>query len=528
MPSERHLTLSKASAWASEKTKSDVTLSNIQYLIKYNRLPAIRCNGVLLVDVSDLENYFSLKYRAREESYKAKLGNDINWYLSFDHYKESETTKHVHRLHPYKGKFIPQLVEYFLDDHTDTFKTQVTFKTGDLVLDPFCGSGTTLVQANELGIHAIGVDVSVFNAFISNLKLADIDPSKLLVATEKVGNAIASTESGLRARQFEAKLAGELGEFNAKYFPAPEFRQNVKLGKLDENQYGDEKASEFLTRYESLRREFGFSTDISDSHGRFLERWLVPSILDEIRSGIKAINEIDNEEIANALRLILSRTVRSCRATKHYDLATLVEPVSSTYYCSKHSKICKPLYSSLKWWKRYSVDTVKRIGEFAKLRTDSYQICLTGDSRSIDIAENLNRIGNGNYDIFKENKIRGIFSSPPYVGLINYHEQHEYAYELFGYSKNDDAEIGPLSRGKGKQARLEYVDSISKVLINCGQFMADEFDVFLVANDKFGLYPEIASLAGLKIVNEYKRPVLNRAEGNKGVYCESIFHMVKI
>ena len=29
--------------------------------------------------------------------------------------KEAETTKHVHRLHPYKGKFIPQLVEYFLD-----------------------------------------------------------------------------------------------------------------------------------------------------------------------------------------------------------------------------------------------------------------------------------------------------------------------------------------------------------------------------------------------------------------------------
>ena len=33
--------------------------------------------------------------------------------------KESETTKHVHRLHPYKGMFTSQLVEYLLDDHTD-------------------------------------------------------------------------------------------------------------------------------------------------------------------------------------------------------------------------------------------------------------------------------------------------------------------------------------------------------------------------------------------------------------------------
>jgi hypothetical protein len=41
--------------------------------------------------------------------------------------KEAETTKHIHRLHPYKGKFIPQLVEYFLDDHTDSFKKAISY-----------------------------------------------------------------------------------------------------------------------------------------------------------------------------------------------------------------------------------------------------------------------------------------------------------------------------------------------------------------------------------------------------------------
>lgn len=53
---------------------------------------------------------------------KKKLGADLNWTLSFDNFRESDTTKHVHRLHPYKGKFIPQLVEYFLDNHIDDFK----------------------------------------------------------------------------------------------------------------------------------------------------------------------------------------------------------------------------------------------------------------------------------------------------------------------------------------------------------------------------------------------------------------------
>ena len=67
---------------------------------------------------------------------------------------ERERTKHVHRLHPYLGKFIPQLVEIFLRKY---------FNPGQTVLDPFSGSGTTLVQANELGVNAIGYDISAFN-----------------------------------------------------------------------------------------------------------------------------------------------------------------------------------------------------------------------------------------------------------------------------------------------------------------------------------------------------------------------------
>ncbi len=525
--SDGRLTLSEASTWASAVTESSVTVSNIQYLVKYARLPVIKDNGVLRIHIDDLKQYYTFKRKAREQSYKAKLGRDLNWSLSFDGYKESETTKHVHRIHPYKGKFIPQLVEYFLDDHIDEFKTQVIFQEGDLILDPFCGSGTTLVQANELGMHAVGIDVSAFNSLICNLKLAKINSVELLQAAKVVGEAIASSKRGQKARQFEIEVAEKLAEFNAEHFPSPTFRQNVKLGNINENQYGEEKSNEFLAQFECLRKAFELETKTSSKAPHFLEHWYVPSILDELQIGIDVINEMDDESIANALRLILSRTARSCRATKHYDLATLVEPVCSTYYCAKHSKICKPLFSSLKWWNRYSIDTVKRIIEFSNLRTETHQVCLTGDSRNINIATSLSDTDKKVYSVFNEKKIRGIFSSPPYVGLINYHEQHEYAYELFGFTKNENAEIGPLYKGKGKHARQEYVESVARVLINCRQFMVDEFDVLLVANDKFNVYPEIAELANLTIVNEFKRPVLNRAEGNKGAYSESIFHMRK-
>jgi hypothetical protein len=36
--------------------------------------------------------------------------------------------------------------------------------------------------------------------------------------------------------------------------------------------------------------------------------------------------------------------------------------------CSKHGKICKPLFSILKWWKTYSKDTLSRLKTFDHLR----------------------------------------------------------------------------------------------------------------------------------------------------------------
>ena len=125
-------------------------------------------------------------------------------------------------------------------------------------------------------------------------------------------------------------------------------------------------------------------------------------------------------------------------------------------------------------------------------------------------------------------KIAGIFSSPPYVGLIDYHEQHAYAYDIFDLPRNDCLEIGRLSEGQSKNAKESYVKGIAQALNNTKRFLKNDYNVFLVANDKFNLYPNIAQLAGMKIVNRYDRPVLNRSEKDKNKYSESIFHLKEI
>ena len=120
--------------------------------------------------------------------------------------------KHVHRLHPYKGKFIPQLVEYFLDNLTDKFKTETFFAKGDVILDPFCGSGTTLIQASELGINAVGIDVSTFNALISNVKVRQVNLARLQSHIKDISHWLKAFTNEQSNVEFEAKLTEYLNK----------------------------------------------------------------------------------------------------------------------------------------------------------------------------------------------------------------------------------------------------------------------------------------------------------------------------
>jgi len=422
-------------------------------------------NGELRVSLRELRIFLDLVNQGDEKHHHAGLHPE----LGFHGLPEYERTKHVHRLHPYLGKFIPQLVEWFLSRY---------FQPDDIILDPFMGSGTTLVQGNEMKMHTIGVDVSPFNCLIGRVKTAKYDVAKAKAEILEVEK---------RVTTFSKYLTGE----------------NPALPLFPEDRMDELKAGL-----------------LAECDSEYLKEWFAPRTLLEMLYYRRLIPHYEYQDL---LRVVLSRAVRSSRLVPHYDLATPKAPlpVGKEYWCRKHNRNCVPIDNCLTKIHAYSGDTARRLAEFDKLRSDKSVTIIQGDSREVNFKAELSKTPIAN------RLIDGIFSSPPYVGQIDYHDQHIYAYELFGFPRQDQSEIGPKKRGKSKQAQKDYVDGISAVLRNARSMLKDDGKVFIVANDRFQLYPEIAKLSGFKIVEQFQRAVTKRTEQGDDPYQETIFFMMK-
>jgi hypothetical protein len=361
-----------------------------------------------------------------QDALYAELDLDLSW--SEAELPERERTKHVHRLHPYLGKFIPQLVEELLRRHVPT---------GGRVLDPFAGSGTTLVQSLESGRDATGVDIAAFNCLLTRVKTAEYNP---FVLEREVRDALARFEA------FEPGTAGAPG---------------------------------------------------------YVGRWFAPQSAAEL---LFFGSLAEDYEHADVLRVVLARAARSARLTTHFDLDFPQEPQREPYWCFKHKRECRPIDHAGHFIRRYTLDTLTRLKAFARLRGKREVEIFHDDAREVVLA---GRFG-------------AVLTSPPYPGLIDYHEQHRYAYELLGLDDQRERELGAAARGTSRAALLAYTEGIAAVLGHCAESLTPRAPILIVVNDRRQLYPEILERAGLRLDATYRRHVNRRTGRRAGEYFEDV------
>ena len=96
----------------------------------------------------------------------------------------------THDIHPYTAKLIPHIPRYFVEKLS---------QPGDVVLDPFCGSGTVLLEARLLGRNAIGIDTNPLARLISSVKARPLP-------VQKLRRAIVTVERTLKERKHKASV----------------------------------------------------------------------------------------------------------------------------------------------------------------------------------------------------------------------------------------------------------------------------------------------------------------------------------
>jgi hypothetical protein len=366
---------------------------------------------------------------ATQEALYRSLDVDLELSWSEQELPERERTKHVHRLHPYLGKFIPQLVEIFLERYV---------VPGGRVLDPFAGSGTTLVQSLESGRPAVGVDVAAFNCLLMRVKTGVHD---LPLLAEEVDDALA------RLKAFSPS------------------------GRPPEGYVGE---------------------------------WFAPAAAEEL---LFFRSLVPHYAHADVMRVLLARAARSARRTTHFDLDFPRRPQNGEYWCHKHRRVCRPVERARGFLRRYARDTLARLQAYEAVRDPGCVAAVHhGDARGVAL--------DGPFD--------ALVTSPPYPGLIDYHEQHRYAYELLGLTDERGSELGAAAHGTSRAALAAYADGIADVLARCARALQPGAPVVVVVNDRRDLYPGILERAGLELAERLRRHVNRRTGRRAGEYYEDV------
>ena len=164
----------------------------------------------------------------------------------------------THGMHEYRGKFFPQLVRALINI--------AQLPSDATVLDPMCGSGTTLVEARLTGRRAVGLDMNPLSVFITEVKCGalELPPRVLASANEAVRTRL--TERGFRLR-----TGGRI-------------------------------------------------TELSDQDREYLSRWFAPRTLRELDCVEASIRDLRGEAVRGFFRVCLSNIVRGVSWQKNADL----------------------------------------------------------------------------------------------------------------------------------------------------------------------------------------------------------------
>lgn len=327
----------------------------------------------------------------------------------------------AHGLHEYRGKFNPQIVR--------AVGNMLGFQPGSWILDPFCGSGTTLLEAVHMGWNAVSVD---------------INPLGVLIARAKVV---------------------------AMHIPLEELRTQTEVlsQKLRERfkHVGFEKAFT-ATQMQSLG---GTNWHIYLPHFEYLSSWFTESVLIQLAVILEEITLVPSENLQLLFCIILSDILRE---------VSLQDPADLRIRRRKSPSENAPAVSLYLHDLKRKIETIVQVRRYFAHIT-STQYALLGDARYCDATVR------GCPDISSTLEFDGAITSPPYATALPYIDTQRLSLVLLGLvppeeiratekSLTGNREITAQERLKTEQAIDTNVDQLPAECIALCQQLKTAYD----------------------------------------------------
>jgi len=133
-------------------------------------------------------------------------------------FKNEETNPHIHGLNDYPAQFPPQIPNQLINHFTRTG----VLDTDSTIFDPFCGSGTTVVEAYRNGVDAVATDINPFACWLSRTKTTPIDPERIRAAVRSVFDDWHVHRRFLHDAYADGSLSSDPTAVKKDWFPEPQ------------------------------------------------------------------------------------------------------------------------------------------------------------------------------------------------------------------------------------------------------------------------------------------------------------------
>lgn len=195
--------------FTTNKLLDELKLKKLTFYSEFHYQNARTGKSNILTDQAIVESYCN---------YEPNLFQDLKPNMS------REIRYLTHSLHEYKGRFYPQLAKSFMN--------YAGIKKGNTVLDPFCGSGTTLVESFLFGANAVGIDINPVAFLLAKAKVKSLLlKSKDLLAIRKAFDNL-KEESGWKRVSIDSYNQTFNTEYLKNWFPENNLKKIIAIQEI--------------------------------------------------------------------------------------------------------------------------------------------------------------------------------------------------------------------------------------------------------------------------------------------------------